>query len=280
MAALEVLTDEGVHALGVAASTGPRLVVEYACVGKKSDLHDGEGHQVPESAELYAKLTASDIASWASSERMPCVAMLPSTVVFDESTEAGREAAQLEPRDAIDIEFSWLPVGDIEFDTVVVLARLYYGYTEYLPGLYTRGRLVWYREGSTVKYYNCIADVTVDSVVYGPASDTEHWEEVELTDRVIGSDPPLRAVTGSRSLILLHISTTDQMIRVGQGLELDYKLRIFLNRASFDMSDKETCPVYLESLVPAGNAALQLGFLKEMSQSMAAMRDIIAEAYK
>lgn len=272
MAALEVLTDEGVYALGVAASSGPRLVVEYACVGMKSDLGG-------ETVATYAALTASDLASWLGGEHMVCVAMLPSTVVIDESTDAGREAAQLEPRNAIDVEFSWLPSQDVEFDAVAVFARLYYGYTEYLPGSYTRGQLVWYRDANNVvRYYNCMVAVTVESVAPGPAADPEHWREVVLTDRVIGSDPPLRAVDDDSSLILLHVSTVDQPIKVGQGLELDYKLRIFLNSSSFDMTDKENCPVYLESLVPAGSAALQLDFLKEMSQAMATMRDIIARA--
>ena len=274
MAALEVLTDEGVHALNVAASSGPRLVVEYACVGMKSSLG-------VESPEHYAELTASDIPAWTHGDHMPCVAMLPSTVTFDEDTEAGAEAAQLEPRNAIDIEFSWLPSGVVEFDTIAVMARLYYGYTEYLPGHYTEGQVVWYRLGNGgTKYYRCITDVDVTDVTYGPASDTVHWEEIQMTNRVIGSNPPLRAPDGDDSLILLHISTAEQPIKVGQGLEFNYKLRIFLNSTSFDMSDKETCPVYLESLVPAGDAALQLGFLSEMAQAMAAMRDIIAKAYK
>lgn len=274
MAALEVLTDEGVHALGVAAASGPRLVVEYACVGMKSDLG-------AESPETYAKLTASDISAWTRGDHMPCVAMLPSTITFDESTEAGAEVAQLEPRNAIDVEFSWLPTTSTEFDTIAVFARLYYGYAEYLPGQYAEGQIVWYREGTgETKYYRCIADVSVEDTAYGPSIDAAHWEEIQMTNRVIGSNPPLRAPDGDDSLILLHVSATEQPITVGQGLEFNYKLRIFLNNVSFDMSNKETCPVYLESLVPAGDAALQLGFLSEMSQSMAAMRDIIAKAYK
>lgn len=274
MAALEVLTDEGVHALNTAAVSGPRLVVECAWVGDKQVLGSTE------SAEVYAKLTASDIPSGSSEATMPCVAMLPSTVVFGDDTEEGAEASQLEPRNAIDIEFSWLPSDLKEFDAIAVLARLYYGYAEYLPGQYTEGQIVWYRESSgETKYYRCTAYVEVESVTRSPASDTEHWEEVVMTDRVIGSDPPLRAPDEASSLILLHVSTTEQKIVVGQGLEFNYKLRIFLNSVSFDMGDKEHCPVYLESLVPAGDAALQLGFLKEMSQSMATMREIIANAY-
>ena len=275
--AIEVLTNEGVHALNVAASAGPRLVVEYACVGMKADLG-------PESAKAYADITASDrsVLAWTSGEHMPCVAMLPSTVTFGTGTGAGAEAAQLEPRNAIDIEFSWLPSADTpEFDAVAVFARLYYGYAEYLPGKYTEGMIVWYRGSSgETKYYRCISRVSVTSASVSPSSDPEHWREVEMTNRVIGSNPPLRAPADNDSLILLHLSTTDQPIKVGQGLEFNYKLRIFLNNVSFDMANKETCPVYLESLVPAGDAALQLGFLKEMAESMDVMRGIIAKVYR
>lgn len=272
--AIEVLTNEGVHALNVAASAGPRLVVEYACAGNKNDLG-------PESAKAYADITASDISAWASHEHMPCVAMLPSTVDFGSSTGVNAEAAQLEPRNAIDIEFSWLPSGLVEFDAIAVFARLYYGYAEYLPGEYTEGMIVWYRESNgETKYYRCISSISVVSTAASPSSDPEHWREVEMTNRVIGSNPPLRAPADDDSLILLHLSTADQPIKVGQGLEFDYKLRVFLNNVSFDMANKETCPVYLESLVPAGNAALQLGFLKEMAESMDAMRGIIAKVYR
>lgn len=280
MAALEVLTNEGTHALNTAAVVGPRLVVEFACVGSKDDFGT-------ETAEAYAKLKASDVPSWCSAEgdtscTLPCVAMLPSQVTYDasgESAEAAEEAAQLEPHNAIDVEFSWLPTVEKEFDAIAVFARLYYSYTEYAVGTYAEGQLVWFRSGGTTSYFRCIAPVTVTNADVSPATDGTHWATAQLTDKAIGQNPPMRAVSGTSSLILLHISSTEQPIKVAQGLEFNYKLRIFLTNEALDFTDKDTCPVYLESLVPAGQAALQLGFLKEMSEAMASMRQVIVAQY-
>lgn len=282
--ALEVLTDEGVKALASAAASGCRLVVEFAAVGNKS------GISAPETVESYAALTAQEFSGWTGdgtgtdANQMPCVAMLPSAVSMGDSTTA--------PQNAIDCEFSWLPTQVTEFDTVAVFGRLYYGYAEYGVGTYVEGELhyvegtvVWYRESSgTVQYYRCIADVDVtpETAAQSPSLDTAHWQAVSMTDVVItdvvaDGEPPLRATSGAESLVLLHISTTDQKIKVAQGLEFNYKLRLLLNGTGFE--DPQHCPVYLESLVPAGDAALQLGFLSQFAQSMRTMRECIAQAY-
>lgn len=271
--ALEVLTNEGVSTLALAAASGPRLVVEFAYAGSKADL---EAAGFTESLESYATVKASDVAAWAAKEgdkscTLPCVALLPSTVTMEDDA-----ATQLEPRAAIDCEFSWLPNSERSFDTIAVFGRLYYGYSEYLPGTYVVGNVVWHKD-DTAKYYRCIADVEVTQAG-DPADDAEHWQEVTMSPLAIGTEP-LRAVAGADTLCLLHLSTTDAPITVTPGVELNYKLRLFLNNAGFDMSDKERCPIYLESVVPAGDAALQLGFLKEMSESMATMRQCIANAY-
>lgn len=278
--ALEVLTDEGVRALASAAASGCRLVVEFAAVGDKAGIANAGG-TVPETVDAYTALTASDLSGWAEdgTRHMPCVAMLPSTVSMGDSTTA--------PQNAIDCEFSWLPTGTVEFDTVAVFGRLYYGYAQYGVGTYvdgtlhyTEGTIVWYREGNgETKYYRCIeaVDVTAATASRSPSEDPEHWREVSMTDTVIGAEPPLRATSGDDSLVLLHLSTTEQKIKVTQGLEFNYKLRLLLNGTGFE--DVEHCPVYLESLVPAGDAALQLGFLSQFAQSMQTMRECIAKAY-
>lgn len=272
MAALEVLTDEGVKALNEAVASGYRLVVEFASIGSKENLLVG-GSPVSETIQSYAQLNAADNAAWASDSysHMPCVALLPSNIEPDEDS--------LEAVTGLDAEFSWLPAGNEEFDAIAIFARMYRPYAKYMIGDYTEGSIVWYREGTQTTFYRCIADVYVPEASYSPASDPTHWEEVEMTDLVIDSNPPLRATSGADSLVLLHVSTTEQPVSVCQGLELNYKLRLLMNAQAFNLAGTTRYPIYLESLVPAGDAALQLDFLKEMSQTMATMREIIADAY-
>lgn len=277
--ALEVLTDEGARALMDAAAAGCRLVVEFAAVGDKAGITDAGGNVVPETVDAYAALTAGDLSSWAGdgTDKMPCVAMLPSAISMGDGVTA--------PQDAIDCEFSWLPQQAVEFDAVAVFGRLYYGYAQYGVGTYvegflhyTEGAIVWYRGADNVTvYYKCIADTDVDAVAAALPPSSAYWAEVQMTDLVIGSEPPLRATSGADSLVLLHVSTTEQKVKVTQGLEFDYKLRLLLNGEGF--TDVEHCPVYLESLVPAGEAATQLAFLSQFAQSMQTMRECIAQAY-
>lgn len=275
--ALEVLTNEGVSALNTAIASGPRLVVEFAALCNQANLPAN-------TLEGLADLKASDIPDIAAQEgsiatTMKCVAMLPSEVAIADGSGTEAEAAQLEPRYAVDCEFSWLPPESLEFDAVAIFARLYYPYPRYQPGSYTEGDIVWVEESGAYTYYLCLANVTVTSVGDGP--DPLYWAPVTMTDLAIANNgDPLRASSGTESLVLLHVSTIDQPIKVGPGLEFNYKLRLFLNQAGIDVSDAEHFPIYLESLVPAGSAALQLGFLKEMAETMATMRSCIAKTYE
>lgn len=261
--ALEVLTDEGVKALNTAIASGPRLVVEFAAVGDKEDLG------VSETATSYAHLTAADISAWGAHEgdrscTMDCVALLPSEV----------EIAGESPKQALDIEFSWLPSGEIEFDTIAVFARLYYPYSKYAPGEYHVGDIVWYGD-TDPSYYMCIAECTVTDTTGGPSSD--YWTGVQLTQLTINQGQALRAPAGADSLILLHVSTTGQKMKMVPGLEFNYKVRLLLDGAGYSYADASSYPVYLESLVPAGDAAMQLTFLSQMAQTMQVMREKLVE---
>lgn len=262
MAALEVLTDQGSLAMNIATASGPRLVIEGARVGMKASLGT-------ETVAHFATLTMDDIESaWGEgSVDLVTVSCLPSRV-----TEVGDDAP-LYPQDAIDIEFAWLPSEAKEFDTIAVVARLYYGYSEYLAGSYVPMDIVWYRQGNgTIVYYECTSAVEVTNADTANPPDSNYWQQVTMTDRVIGSDPPLRAAENRAAL--LYLCTTSQPIKVSDSLELSYKLRLYITNENYARSEASTYPIYLESLYPDSGAAAQLDFLAEMAQTMQSMREV------
>lgn len=262
MAAVEVLTDQGALAMNIATASGPRLVIEGARVGMKASLGT-------ETVADFAKLTMDDlVAAWGEGPvDMANVSCLPSRVV-DINSEV-----PLYPQDAIDLEFAWLPTEAKEFDTIAVIARLYYGYSEYLAGSYVPMDIVWYRQGNgTLVYYECTNAVTVTNADTANPPDSDYWEQVTMTDRVIGSDPPLRAA--ENRAVLLYLCTTSQPIKVSDSLELSYKLRLYITNENYARSEASTYPIYLESLYPDSGAAAQLDFLAEMAETMQSMREV------
>ena len=269
MAALEVLTNEGSLAMDKATVGGPRLVIEGALVGLKSQI------SATETIAGYAALRAEDIATaWGVSswESLPLVnvSTVPSRVV------PNGDDIHLEPQDAIDIEFAWLPSETVTFDAIAVIARLYWGYAEYLAGTYTEGDIVWFRQGNgTIVYYRCTADVTVTNADTANPPSSDYWEQVQMTDTVIGTDPPLRAAEDDP--VLLYICTMAQPATVGDSLELSYKLRLYITNQNYARASTSTYPIYLESALGGSGSAEQLGFLAEMAQSMQQMREIIAQ---
>ena len=288
MAALEVLTDEGISALQTAVATGARLVVEYAVMGDKADLG------VDETVDAYRRLTAAQLRAtregsgalraWSGVDQdrvLYQVSALPSQVTIDTGTPEGETAAQLEPRYALDFEFQKEPQASVMFDTIAVFARLYYAMPRYEARQepYRPGDVVWYVSGGVTSYYKCIVEteVTAGAAQYGPASDTSHWEAVEASTKTAGSNPPMRAL--EQGWVLLHVSTTDGQNQAGPGLGMHYKLRLFLHEEAFDTAGAETFPVYLDSPVTGTAGAVQLGFLAEMAKAMADMRTIISNGY-
>lgn len=275
MAALEVLTNQGSLAMNIATASGPRLVIEGARVGLKSSFkvedpeHPGQTVTRPETVDSYATLTMDDLdAAWGSgSADLVNVSCMPSRV-----TTVGDDAP-LYPQDAVDIELDWLPTGAKEFDTIAVIARLYYGYAEYLAGSYVPMDIVWFRQGNgTIVYYECTDAVDVTNADTASPPDSGHWQQVTMTDRVIGSDPPLRAA--ENRAVLLYVCTTAQPIKVTDSIELSYKLRLFITNSGYARSEASTYPIYLESLYPNSGAADQLNFLAEMAQTMQSMREV------
>lgn len=248
--------------MNIATASGPRLVIEGARVGMKASLGT-------ETIEHFATLTMDDLESaWGEgSIDMANVSCLPSRV-----TIAGDDAP-LYPQDAIDIEFAWLPTEAREFDTIAVIARLYYGYSEYLAGSYVPMDIVWYRQGNgSIVYYECTGAVTVTDADTANPPDPNYWQQVTMTDRVIGSDPPLRAA--ENRAVLLYVCTTAQPIKVSDSLELSYKLRLYITNENYARSEASTYPIYLESLYPDSGAAAQLSFLAEMARTMQSMREV------
>lgn len=199
---------------------------------------------------------------------MPCTGMLPVQV------SEGETAAF-----AVDFDFNTQLPGTVDglhtaitYQTVCMLGRRYRQYRSAEWGAtYKYGDHVWYGPDRTTSYM-CIADsYTYTEGSPNPMEDTEHWAAAPTArllqhpgDTSYYSDPEY-------DTIVMHVTSYDEPMTMGNGLEWEYKVRVFLdNLVQNDISKIEKFAQGVEA-----NGSLMLSFMAEISENFRALRDMV-----
>lgn len=279
----DMLTNDGSLALARAVATGAKLIIRGATLCK-----------VPDGSLPYVKDVAACV--WAYDPERPTSLNLDQFAITDSNNailqlqptsylpcrydSTGEETGK--PVAALDIEFTLMPPNGMPpYNVIAVLADLYYMFAPFAKnGNYKTGDTVWYLGNNDVyEYYRCIE--SVDSSDY-PQNDTTHWESVTVYNQL---DPSayggnLQYKTISKDPILLYVSKTAGEIQVGPEIEIDYKVRLYLEIPPNSADDGEEYVrqyIVFDTLGPEFMASTQMVLLAEFADAMKHIRDVAVE---
>ena len=259
----DMLTNEGSLALARAVATGAKLIIRGATL---CNVSSGMS-----SVDEVAALKWSDISGSAiEGAELPCTSYLP--CMYDsQGEETGKPIA------ALDIEFTFLPTQEVSYNVIAVLADLYYMFAPFAKGSdYKVGDTVWYLgNNDTYQYFRCIENI--DDADQFPPSDTTHWESVTVYNQL---DPSayggnLQYKTISEDPILLYVSKTAGIVNLCPEMEIDYKVRLYLEGVKNAAEVSEY--IVFDTLGPEFMASTQMVLLAEFADAMKHIRDVAVQ---
>jgi len=268
----DMLTNEGSLALARAVATGAKLSIRGASLCKvDSGMATVEAVAActwapdPDRPERQA-LKPSAIEGAV----LPCTSYLPSMPDID-GVETGSPVA------ALDIEFTFMPSSEVQYNVIAVLADLYYMFAPFEKrASYRVGDTVWYLDNEdNYTYYRCIKDIERTEVY--PIGDTEHWQRVQVYNQLDTSTDTgnlqYRSIT--EEPVLLYVSKTAGYVTVGPEMEIDYKVRLYLEGVDNAASVREY--VVFDTLGPEFMDSTKIELLAYFAQAMQHIRDVAVE---
>ena len=274
---IDMPTNEGTLALARAVATGIKLVIRGAvpcfvngAISSASEVaRTTWGEPDPEKEQI-------DLSEYAITQEIPTGGELP---VLIESTSYLPSSVDPQgtytgvPISALDIEFTWMPSEKTVYDTIAVLADVYYEFVPFTKGSnYPTGATVSVAlANGTYEYYMCTESVT-DSEM--PASDSEHWSQVtpnEPTDKIIVPKGGVSYRSIGDRPVLLYVSITKNSITVSNEIEVDYKVRLYI-----DVPEATTISnhIVFDTLGPEFMSSAQLELLANYASQFASLREV------
>lgn len=283
---IDMPTNEGTLALARCVATGAKLAIRGAvpCNGAKA-LLDDDVYKVAlatwgESESGTGTIDISDTAVEGYTDTgIPCTSYLP-VLVGENATDTTK------PMAALDIEFTWMPSSNdsgLTYDAIAVLADMYYEFSSFYMGRpYSVGDTVWsMADSSVVSYYRCVK--AIDSSTTFPANDCDgndrHWEDVtalvsDPTDKIVTPKGVQYRAIGDRP-VLLYVSIVSSPITVSSDIEIDYKVRLYLDNVT--EQDISTRYIVFDTLGPEFMGSAQLDLLASFAQQLRYIRDVAME---
>ena len=265
---IDMPTNEGTLALARSVATGAKLVIRgvmlcktEGAVGTVEDVARATWGESESGIDLSA-YKIGDLV-------IPCTSYLPSMVDM-----SGEDTGK--PIGALDIEFTWLPSEQTEYDTIAVLADMYYEFVPfYNGGDYVVGDAVWYlRNTGEYDYYRCIKNVENSG---NPANDSEHWESVtpEEPNEDLGLPRNIQYRAIGDRPVLLYVSVASNVITVTPELEVDYKVRLYLDGIS--EATEISKHIVFDTLGPEFMGSAQLALLAQFATQLRYVRDVAVQ---
>lgn len=250
-------TNEGSLALARSVATGAKIAIRGAALCSTESYFTD--------VASVASCTWADIAEYASmTGLLPCTGYLPS-MVYTNGGDTGTAMA------ALDIEFSYLPDEAVTYDTIAVLADVYYAFSPFVRGRdYSVGATTSYlNNDGTYSYYRCIRAVTNSDI---PANDSISWESVtpagQLDEARSGG---LQYYAITETPILLYVSKINSAITLSDHIEVNYKVRLYLEGVT---STTITDYVVFDTLGPEFSGTAQIALLAEITTLLKHVRDV------
>lgn len=266
-------TNEGSLALARAVATGSKLRVRGAVLCRTGQMWASVSSVAAASWNVLSSKVVSDI--------IPCTCYLPELVDYQGDVDGPAVCA-------LEMEFTYMPIEALSYDTVAVLADMYYAFAPFIMGsTYRAGATVWCLEDGAYVFYRCVD--AIDDTTIAPANDTDHWEEVHVEDQLAYTDPMLggtphvatsdsgipvgtKFYSLSTEPIVLYVSKASSLISVSDHIEIDYKVRVYVDGVRDATSSK--FPIAFDTLGPEFMGSAQLNLLAAFAQQLRMVRDV------
>lgn len=256
-------TNEGSIALAKAVSMGAKLIIRDAALCRVT------GGTLMPSVDAVANLTWDDLSSSAiNGALMPCRSYLPCMYEYN-GTEAPEKAVA-----SLDIEFSYMPQSPVTYNVVAVRADIYYAITPFKTGNnYSVGDVVWLLDSmGATSHYRCTLNINGSN---DPRIDTDHWTPVTLVNTMDERYGGLEYATISSSPILLYVSKSTGDITIDTHMEINYKVRLYLDNIKDASEIKEH--VVFDTIGPEFMGSSQIALLSYMAKQMQDIRAVAME---
>ena len=138
---------------------------------------------------------------------------------------------------------------------------------------------MWFLDNSgEYSYFRCIEDL--DRAEVPPQNDSTHWEPVDVYDELDTQVyENLHYRTTTETPVLLYISKTSGLIKVGPEMEIDYKVRLYMEGVTNTADDERYVKNYIvfDTLGPEFMSSTQMDLLAYFAQSMKHIRDVAVQ---
>ena len=268
---IAILTNSGSLQIARTLSGGELFLVYEAALLNVDWAHTKTTYQVATSEypiSLNEKGEVSSIDGATVVSRIPCTGLLPVQVSEGESIAC-----------AVDFDFNTQLLSNeglpepIQYQAVCMLGRRYrrYGTAEW-GKTYHYGDHVWFGGNHDTVYICRVPEYEYTEGSLTPPEDPDHWLSAS-TDKLIShyadasyySDPEY-------DTIVMHVTAYDDSMTMGNGIEWEYKVRVFLdNLVQNDISKIEKFAQGTEA-----NGSLILSFMAEISLNFKALRDMVS----
>lgn len=268
---IAILTNDGSLQIARALSGGELfLVYGAALVGGQVEtpyiaasvpatvLYDESGK---ESSIIFGTTTAEI------KRVVPCSGILPVKISDGEVSSVAVDFdfnTQLIDGDGLSVE--------IKYQTVCMLGRRYRQYRSATYGTYHYGDHVWIGSDRSTAYMCVAEEYEYLAGSPTPDEDSEHWIPVSTENLLRHPGDPMYFSDPQYDTIVMHITSYDDEMTMGNGIEFEYKVRIFLdNLAQKNLSKIEKFAQGVEA-----NGSLILSFMAAICEDLRKMRDMIS----
>lgn len=197
---------------------------------------------------------------------VPCSGILPVQVSKGDATAM-----------AVDFDFNTqlidndgLPV-EIKYYTVCMLARRYHQYKALEYTTYHYGDHIWFGQNKDI-YVCAAAEYTYSQGSPAPDQDTVHW--VRVDPRTILEHPADRSYFSNPvyDTFVMHVTSYDDEMTMGNGIEFEYKVRVFLD----NLNQSNLSKIERFAQGTEANGSLALTFMAALCEDLRKMRDMIS----
>lgn len=204
---------------------------------------------------------------------VPCTGILPVQVSEGDSTAVAVDFDFNTQLSTIGTTTKKLASDPATYQSVCMLGRRYSLIRNIERGAtYNQGDHVWFGDDRNTLYTCIPAEYTYGPDSQSPDIDTENWLASSAAkllrhpaDRVYCADP-------EQDAIVMHVTSYDESMTMGNGLEFEYKVRVFLD--NLRQSELRSIEKFAEGT--EANGSLILSFMAAISEDFRLLRNSIS----
>lgn len=198
--------------------------------------------------------------------------MIPCTGILPVKVSEGDASAI-----AVDFDFNTqladggLPV-EIQYQTACMLGRRYRKYRSAEYGTYHYGDHVWFGSNRDTAYACIVDEYEYAEGSLAPDEDPDHWMPTSTANLLRHPGDPTFYSDPMYDAMVMHVTSYDSEMTMGNGIEFEYKVRVFLD----NLNQENIAKIEKFAQGTEANGSLILSFMAVICEDFRKMRDMIS----